>query len=143
MIVRSLAEIEGGLKGVDDAGVWKEDDGESQGLLPLLRKLVPVEPAPTWEIALALRVAFDLGKAAVLRKVEPAALLRFREAQEAQRRGAVELRKELIKRSKEWKAVARQMVDAEVERSTDEKVTKDICAKLDKLSSNSRAPNCP
>jgi hypothetical protein len=133
MIVRSLAEIEDGLKGVDDPGVWKEGDGESQGLLPLLRELVPTEPPPTWEVALALSVAFELGRAAVVGKAGPAALTKFKAAADARRRGARNSRVKLVKRAEEWKAVARQIVDADVGRSTDEKITKDICAELDKL----------
>jgi hypothetical protein len=41
---------------------------------PLLRKLVPTKPAPTWEVALALNVAFELGRAAITGKADPNAL---------------------------------------------------------------------
>jgi hypothetical protein len=77
MIVRTLAEIEDGLKDVDDPAVRKEDDGESQGLLPLLRKLVPTDPPPTWEVALALSVAFGLGRYAAGGKIDAESLARL------------------------------------------------------------------
>jgi hypothetical protein len=132
LIVRSLAEIEEGLKGVADPGVWNEEDGEGQGLLPLLRELVPTVPPPTWEVALAISVAFELGKAAVIGKVGPAALTKVKDAAEARRRGARNSRVELVKRAEEWKAVARRIMDADLGRSTGEKITKDICVELDK-----------
>ena len=74
MIVRSLAKIEEGLKRVTDPAIRNEDHGKGQGLLPLLHTLVPTEPAPTWEIALALSVAFELGRAAITGKADPNAL---------------------------------------------------------------------
>jgi hypothetical protein len=87
MIANTMAEIEEALKDVTDPAVRNEDDDENQGLLPLLRELVPVEPAPTWEVALALRVAFSLGKIAAGGKVDPAALAKLTALQDRWRRG--------------------------------------------------------
>jgi hypothetical protein len=133
MIARTMTEIENGLKGVTDPAVRNEDDGESQGLLPLLRKLIPADPPPTREVALALSVAFELGKAAVVGKADPAALSNLRAAAEARRQGARNSRVAPAKRAEEWKAIARRTMNADSVSSTDEKITKDICAELDKM----------
>jgi hypothetical protein len=127
-IAQALSKIEGELKHVDGPDVWSRDD-QSPGMLMLLRDCA----TSAHGVGLALEMAFELGKAAVLGKSDPAALPKFRAAEQARRRGALESRKGLIERSKEWKTVARQMVDANVGRSTDEKITKDICVELDKL----------
>jgi hypothetical protein len=126
-IAQALSKIEGELKHVTDPDVWSRED-QSPGLLMLLEVCVASE-----YYGIALAIAFDLGMAAVFGKVDPSALAKHRAGAEARRRGAVESRKGLIKTSREWKAVARQIVDVDVGRSTDEKVTKDICSALDKL----------
>jgi hypothetical protein len=135
MIARTMTGIENGLIGIIDPSVRNEDDGEGQGLLPLLRKLVPIEPPPTWEVALALSVAFELGKAAVLGKADPAALLHLRAAAKARRQGARNSRIDAVQRAEEWRAVARRIMDAN-SGSPDEKITGDICAKLERLRLN-------
>jgi hypothetical protein len=77
MIAQTMAEIEEALKDVTDPAVRNEDDDENQGMLPLLRNLVPREPAPRWEVALALRVSFELGKAVGSGKIDAAELARL------------------------------------------------------------------
>jgi hypothetical protein len=63
----ALASIEDGLSGVEDPAVRSEEE-ESPGLLMMLRRLVVADP-PTWEVALALEVVFDLGRYAAGEKV--------------------------------------------------------------------------
>lgn len=129
-IAEALATIEVGLQDIDDPAVRCRDD-ESPGLLMLLKQCVSADP--TWDMAMAVEIAFDLGRAAVVGKADPAALSNFRAAVEARRRGARNSRLEPIKRAEEWKAVARRTMDAVRGSSTDETITKAICAELDKL----------
>lgn len=126
-ITQALNEIEGDLEHVDDPHVWSWE-GENPGLLMLLRDCVA-----SGYYGIALSVAFALGKAAVVGNADPAALSNLRAAAEARRQGARNSRVEPSKRAKEWKAVARRTMDADSGRSTDEKITKDICAELDKM----------
>jgi hypothetical protein len=142
-IVEALAEIDEALKDVVDPSVHNHDE-EAPGLLDLLDHVVGVaeyEEIPgdrdamdaLENLASAIGIAFELGKAAVVGNADPAALSTLRAAAEARRQGARNSRVAPTKRAEEWKAVARRTMGADSGSSTDEKITKDICAELDKL----------
>jgi hypothetical protein len=129
-VAEALATIEIGLKGIDDPAVRCRDD-ESPGLLMLLEQCVSADP--TWDMAMAVKLAFDLGKAAVLGKADPAALQNLRAAAKARRQGARNSRIEPVRRAEEWKTVARRIMDAASAYPGDEEITKDIRSELEKL----------
>jgi hypothetical protein len=59
----ALAKIEGGLKGIADPAVDNHDD-EDPGLLQMLRQLIYRADESTWDRALEIEIAFELGRRA-------------------------------------------------------------------------------
>ena len=133
-----LAQIKGSLERVDDPHVWggypdgwrpgDEDDEDDPrvpvGLFLNLERCTRGDP--TWQMAMAIDIAFALGKRAANGDVDFADLQR---RIEACRRGALNA---AAVKSGEWKAVAHEMLDADKGRTTDEKITDKIDAELEK-----------
>ena len=83
-IADALAEIKDGLRHVDDPDVWSRgaDDefGDEQGVGLLENLERCTRGNPTWQMAMAIRTAFALGRVAITRKVDPAELAKLRAA---------------------------------------------------------------
>jgi hypothetical protein len=90
MIANALATIREGLKGVADRRVWDvaSQPGDSPGLVQLVEESVHVD-ADAWSWAFALKIAFELGRAAVVGKADPTEVAKFRAGVEARRRAAL------------------------------------------------------
>jgi hypothetical protein len=105
LIAQTLGKIEGELKHVDDPNVWSRDD-ESPGLLMLLEDCIASE-----YYGIALSIAFDLGIAAVLDKVDPSALAKHRAGVKARRQGTQRSTITRQASATEWRAVLPQLLE--------------------------------
>lgn len=65
-MAESLAKIKDGLKGIDNPDVRSRKE-ESPGQLMLIEQCVSADP--TWDMALAVEIAFELGRYAAGEKV--------------------------------------------------------------------------